>query len=100
MVYPYGCEQIKDLVLLLGQLLDNMGCDCILDLVTDQEVQNEGDRDLFVMKKLDTLQKEDFVIFIHYEGNFCSIRLGNCIGSIHCRSYKRIWVRKKRNSLK
>lgn len=68
MVYPCGCDCLNELTLLLGQLVTDMGLDCILDLVVHDKV----DRDVFILEKLNQLGRKDFVIFLNYTGD-CDI---------------------------
>lgn len=72
MVYPFGCKYLDKLVLSLGQLISNMGFECVLDLVTTNGVQANSDRDLFILNHLEALKKGDRVLYFSYKGNFTS----------------------------
>ena len=85
LIYPFGCEHLKYLVLKLGQLLQNMGCQCIIDLL-DEEVQIGGHRELYLMKRLREVQEGDYVIFINYQGN--SPKSHNCKSLLMCSDEK------------
>ena len=61
-MYPIGCEYLEELVVLIGQLLKSMGCNCVLDLYM------ESDRNIFMMEKIEELQRDDRVIFFNYKG--------------------------------
>lgn len=60
--YPFGCTYLEKLVVLIGQLLTSMGCQCILDLYM------EGDRNIFMMREIQKLQRDDYVILFNYRG--------------------------------
>ena len=47
-----------------------MGCQCILDLVMYEQVLEERDREIFLMRRLDEAQKDDCIIFFNYKGKF------------------------------